>query len=73
MTAMSSAALRQLRDALRGHRLDRNLSYDELAAAIGVEKVSPATVRRFIESETEPHQTTAHAIEQYLKAQGVAA
>lgn len=57
----------QLRRALREHRLERNLSYDELAAAIGLDRMSAPTVRRFIESETEPHETTVYAVEAYLK------
>lgn len=63
----------QLRRVLREHRLERNLSYDELAAAIGLERVSSATVRRFIESETEPHEQTIYAVETYLaRVQAVA-
>jgi transcriptional regulator with XRE-family HTH domain len=58
--------LQQLRTALREHRLERHLSFDELAQAIGADKVSAATVRRFIESETEPHETTTYWVERYL-------
>lgn len=56
----------QLRRVLREHRLEQNLSFDELAAAIGLERVSAATVRRFIESETEPQEQTVYAVETYL-------
>jgi ribosome-binding protein aMBF1 (putative translation factor) len=57
----------QLRQSLRLHRLDRGWSYEQLAVAISAERVSAATVRRFIESETEPHDTTTYAVEKYLE------
>lgn len=63
----------QLRRALREHRLKRNLSYDDLAHAIGADRVSGPTVRRFIESETEPHEQTIYAVRTYLTQKGVAA
>lgn len=63
----------QLRRVLREHRLEQNLSYDELAGAIGQDRVSAATVRRFIESETEPQEQTVYAVREYLKREKVAA
>lgn len=64
----------QLRRVLREHRLERNLSFDELAAAIGSDRVSGAAVRRFIEGVTnEPHETTLYAVREYLKREKVAA
>lgn len=59
-------SVEQLRRALREHRLEQNLSYDELAAAIGLDRVSAPTVRRFIESETEPQEMTVYAVRTYL-------
>lgn len=62
----------QLRLLLREHRLEHNLSFEELASAIGSDRVSAATVRRFIESETEPHEQTIYAVESYLSRKAVA-
>ncbi len=60
----------QLRRALGRHRLDKGLSYERLAAAIGAEYVTGATVKRFIDGTTEPHETTVYKIERYLEGQG---
>lgn len=65
--------VKQLRAALRQHRIDHGLSYERLAAAIGAEHVTGQTVKRFIEATTEPHEFTVNAIETYLSKQGVAA
>ncbi|HXI11338.1 MAG TPA: hypothetical protein VNM92_01665 [Thermoanaerobaculia bacterium] len=67
-----------LRTALKQHRLSRGMSYDDLtediASALGSDrKLSIWTVRAFIDGSSTPHETTAYAIEQYLKTNGVAA
>lgn len=67
-----------LREALRRHRLSRNMSYEELAADIGRalgpdRKLSLRTVYSFIEGDTDPYETTAYTIAQYLRSQGIAA
>jgi hypothetical protein len=53
-----------LRRALRQHRLDRRLSYAQLAKEIG--DVSTVSVRDFVLGNTDPHETTEYAISQYL-------
>lgn len=73
------ASTEALRQALKEYRLSRGMSYEDLASdmrqVVGQNhKLSLFTLRRFIEGETEyPHVLTCYAIEQYLKAQGVAA
>ena len=67
---LSADRINRLRKRLREHRLRHNLSYEALAEAIGADRVSLATVRRFIESETDPHETTVYAIESYLQRSG---
>lgn len=61
----------ELQRRLRQRRLDHGWSYEDLALDIKthVEKAahpSPATLRRFIHNEREPHETTVHAIRSYL-------
>lgn len=62
--------LNQLRAALRTLRLERGWSYDELAADIqrvnGDDRVSPATVRRFLLSEHQQRELTEYAIRSYM-------
>lgn len=66
-----------LRLALRQHRLDRNLSYEELAADIARtvphHKLALRTVYSFVEGETAPQETTTFAVWKYLKTYGIAA
>lgn len=63
--------LLQLRKALREHRLSRLWSYDELASrmgqSLGVDGISAATMRRFIEGQTAPHSTTVYLVRRYLE------
>ena len=78
MLAFVQIAVAQLRDALRHHRAARGLSHEALAESIaavlqasGWEGKIPHfnTLRRFIESETEPHETTVYAVREYLSKQ----
>ena len=39
----------------------------QLADAIGGQRVSGMTLKRFIEGETNPHETTEYAIRSYLE------
>jgi predicted transcriptional regulator len=68
---VSFVTVNQLRKALREHRLDKGLTFDELAAqinaAVGAERVSQSSIFRFIENDVEPRDLTAHAIERYLE------
>jgi transcriptional regulator with XRE-family HTH domain len=61
-----------LRKALREHRLEKNLSYKELAAAIGAvcndpDRVSDVTLCRFVEGATGGSDRTVWAVEKYLE------
>lgn len=68
----------ELREALRRHRLSKNMSYEALAADIAEtlgadRKLSLRTIYSFIDGHGNPFETTTYTIEQYLKAQGIAA
>jgi predicted transcriptional regulator len=57
-----------LRDALRRHRFEQRLSFERLAREL---RLSQVTVINFIEGATDPLDMTVHAVEHYLKTQGV--
>lgn len=59
----------RLRIALREHRLREHLSYDEVAAAIGLDRINGRTLRRFENAEGNPLTQTIYDIEQYLRKQ----
>jgi hypothetical protein len=62
-----------LRDELRRHRLERNLSYEDLAADIAKtlgedRRLSLRTVYSFItEDDTRPYETTVYTVQCYLE------
>jgi hypothetical protein len=68
--------IKELREALRRHRLKCGMSYEELATDIAIvvgrkHRMSLWTVQRFIEGITEkPHEMTLYALEQYMAAKG---
>lgn len=62
---LAIVTVEQLRRALRQHRLEQNFSLEDLARAIG--PLTGATVKRFIDGTTEPHETTVYAVRAYLK------
>ena len=61
----------QARRELKTLRLTRGWSYDDLTEDInrrlGGDRVSMPTVRRFIQNQTTPHDTTTHDICKYLE------
>lgn len=60
----------QVRGTLRTLRLERGWSYDELAADIqrvnGDDRVSTATVRRFLAEDHQPTERIEYAIRLYV-------
>lgn len=67
---MTFVTVNQLRAALRSLRLERGWSYDQLATDIrrtnGDDRVSEATIRRFILAEHHPRETIEYALRSYL-------
>lgn len=67
---MTFVTVNQLRASVRSLRLERGWTYDELAADIqrtnGDDRVSAATIRRFILAEHHPRETIEYAIRAYV-------
>lgn len=63
--------INQTRTTLKAWRLQKAWSFDALYAdmvrVLGERAPSAPTIRRFIEKETTPEQTTTHVIGEYLE------
>lgn len=62
--------VKQLRRMLNEHRLREGWGYDRLASAMaagGLGVMAGRTLRRFVEGETVPHESTTYRVREYLK------